>query len=82
MGSARRSIFEPENKIHEESVGVVKISVKSMGEGAVAQSRGRVAKPVSKGRCLWPSERTGERFPQFAVELTISWTKFQVLTIV
>ena len=54
MVAARRLVFEPESKLPEESMGVVKMAVQSMEEGArvmgnVVESRDRVAKPVACG---------------------------------
>ena len=51
MVAARRLMFEPENKLPEESVGVVKMAVQSIEEGSrmmgnEVESKDRVAKSV------------------------------------
>ena len=53
MVAARRLVFEPEKKLPEESMGLVKKAVQSMEEGARVmendvESRGKVAKPVAR----------------------------------
>ena len=53
MVAARQLVFEPESKLPEESMGVVKMAVQSMEEGArvmgnAVESRDRVAKPVAR----------------------------------
>ena len=75
MVAARRLVFEPEKKLPEESMGLVKKAVKSMEEGARVmendlESRGKVAKPVAR-KVVVAFRKKGEGFPLFAVELTI-----------